>query len=133
MYMWTWWARCPRLTVSPMCLPWWIVSPGTLKQCHLVAKYATNECKWCHLVAKNATNASGAMLLISLIQVTESISGSVVPLAMFTLTFVRTKVLSLTYSTGRECPLHNFVNLTLYKFVECSYIFAIRFCCFLLN
>ena len=75
------------------------------------------------------------MLLISLIQVTESISGSVVPLAMFTLTFVRTKVLSLTYSTGRECPLHNFVNSTLckYKFVQCSYIFAIRFCCFLVE
>ena len=34
-------------------------------------------------MAKYATNASGAMLLINLIQVTESISGSVVPLAMF--------------------------------------------------
>ena len=32
---------------------------------------------------KFATNVSGAMLLPSLIQVTESISGSVVPLAMF--------------------------------------------------
>ena len=30
-----------------------------------------------------ATNASSAMLLLNLIQVTESISGSVVPLAMF--------------------------------------------------
>ena len=30
-----------------------------------------------------ATNESGAMLLLNLIQVTESISGSVVPLAMF--------------------------------------------------
>ena len=40
-------------------------------------------CKWCHLVVKFATNASGAMLLLNLIQVTESISGSVVPLAMF--------------------------------------------------
>ena len=36
-------------------------------------------------MAKFATNASGAMLLPSLIQVTESISGSVVPLAMFVL------------------------------------------------
>ena len=35
------------------------------------------------MVAKYATNASGAMLLLNLIQVTESISGSVVPLAMF--------------------------------------------------
>ena len=34
-------------------------------------------------MAKYATNASGAMLLINLIQVTEPISGSVVPLAMF--------------------------------------------------
>ena len=41
------------------------------------------ECKSCHLVAKFATNASVAMLLPNLVQVTESISGSVVPLAMF--------------------------------------------------
>ena len=34
-------------------------------------------------MAKFATNASGAMLLPSLVQVTESISGSVVILAMF--------------------------------------------------
>ena len=34
-------------------------------------------------MAKFATNVSVAMLLPSLIQVTESISGSVVPLAMF--------------------------------------------------
>ena len=39
--------------------------------------------KWRHLVAKCAINASGAMLLPSLVQVSESISGSVVPLAMF--------------------------------------------------
>ena len=37
------------------------------------------------MVAKFATNASGAMLLLNLILVTESISGSVVPLAMFLL------------------------------------------------
>ena len=37
-------------------------------------------------MAKFATNVSGAMLLLSLIQVTESISGSVVPLAMFKVT-----------------------------------------------
>ena len=36
-----------------------------------------------HLVAKYATKANGAMLLLNSIQVTESISGSVVPLAMF--------------------------------------------------
>ena len=34
-------------------------------------------------MAKFATNARGAILLLNLIQVTESISGSVVPLAMF--------------------------------------------------
>ena len=34
-------------------------------------------------MAKVATNASGAMLLPSSIKVTESISGSFVPLAMF--------------------------------------------------
>ena len=42
-----------------------------------------NLCKWCHLVAKFATYASGVMFLLNLIQVTKSISGSVVPLAMF--------------------------------------------------
>ena len=36
-------------------------------------------------MAKFAINASGAMLLPSLVQVSESISGSVVPLAMFIL------------------------------------------------
>ena len=36
-------------------------------------------------MAKFATNVSGAILLPSSIQVTESFSGSVVPLAMFTL------------------------------------------------
>ena len=36
-----------------------------------------------HLVAKFATNVSGAILLPSSIQVTESIFGSVMPLAMF--------------------------------------------------
>ena len=34
-------------------------------------------------MARFAINASGAMLLPSLVQVSESISGSVVPLAMF--------------------------------------------------
>ena len=42
-----------------------------------------NFCKWRHLVAKFATNVSGAKLLPSPIQVTKSISGSVVPPAMF--------------------------------------------------
>ena len=38
-------------------------------------------------MAKFAINASSAMLLPSLVQVSESISGSVVPLAMFLLQF----------------------------------------------
>ena len=38
-------------------------------------------------MAKFAINASGAMLLPSLVQVSESISGSVVPLAMFFVPF----------------------------------------------
>ena len=42
-----------------------------------------NLCMWCHLVAKFATYDSLAMLLANLVRVTESISGSVVPLAMF--------------------------------------------------
>ena len=50
-----------------------------------------NLCKWRHLVAKFATNVSGAMLLPSLIQVTESISGSVVPLAMFSELFTNSE------------------------------------------
>ena len=36
-------------------------------------------------MAKFASNVSGAMLLLNLMEVTESISGSVVPLAMFDL------------------------------------------------
>ena len=48
-----------------------------------VAPAGGQICKWCHMVAKFAINASGAMLLPNLIQVTQSISGSVVPLAMF--------------------------------------------------
>ena len=42
------------------------------------------------MVAKFATNARGAMLLLNVIQVTESISGSVVPLAMFKYIFQQT-------------------------------------------
>ena len=42
-----------------------------------------NLCKWHHLVVKLVTNVSGVILLPNLVQFTESISGSVVPLAMF--------------------------------------------------
>ena len=55
------------------------------------ATYASGAIWWPNLQlmqvvpsgGQNATNAIGAMLLLNLIQVTESISGSVVPLAMF--------------------------------------------------
>ena len=60
-----WWPNLQLMQVAPSC--------GQICNC----------CKWLHLVAIFATNASGAILLPSLIQVTESISGSVVPLAMF--------------------------------------------------
>ena len=53
-------------------------------------------------MAKFATNVSGAMLLLSLIQVTESISGSVVPLAMFVL-FSHQKGVK-GYSVGKNNP-----------------------------
>ena len=37
----------------------------------------------CLMVAKLSTSTSGAMWLLNLVQITEPISGSVVPLAMF--------------------------------------------------
>ena len=51
-----------------------------------------NLYKWLHLVAKFATYASGAMLLPNLVLVTASISGSVVPLAMFNMLTMATRV-----------------------------------------
>ena len=62
---------------------------------------------WRHLVAKFAINASGAMLLPSLVQVSESISGSVVPLAMFVknLLFISTFESELGFSYTTECFL----------------------------
>ena len=63
--MCTWWPNLQLMQVAP--------SGGQI----------CNLCKWRHLVAKFGTNASGVMLLLNLNQVTESISGSVVPLAMF--------------------------------------------------
>ena len=59
----TWWPTCETMLV--------------------VHEQIFNQSKLCHQVAKFATNASGAMLLPNLVQVTESISGSVVPLATF--------------------------------------------------
>ena len=42
-----------------------------------------NLCKWCHLVVKFSTDACDTILLPNLVQAMESISGSVVSLAMF--------------------------------------------------
>ena len=56
-------------------------------------------------MAKFAINASGAMLLLNLIQVTESISGSVVPLAMFLHTVFLTT--DITRACGAKKSLMN--------------------------
>ena len=61
------------------CNPTWWPTCETMLVAH---DQIFNQSKLCHQVAKFATNASGAMLLPNLVQVT-SISGSVVPLAMF--------------------------------------------------
>ena len=49
-------------------------------------------------MAKLAINASGIMLLPSLVQVSESISGTVVPLAMFTFTNYDGEVIDHTHT-----------------------------------
>ena len=72
------------------------LSAHLCKQCkwrHLVAKFASHTSgalcqicksyKWCPLVVKFATHTSVAMLLPNQVQAMESISGSVVSLAMF--------------------------------------------------
>ena len=55
-------------------------------------------------MAKFATNASGVNLLLNLIQVTESISGSVVPLAMFNFHFSINEISSISVEM-REAQL----------------------------
>ena len=54
-------------------------------------------------MAKCASNASGAMLLPSLIQVTESISGSVVPLAMFFTNLTILAIYGDSEKSGNSC------------------------------
>ena len=77
--------------------PWWKVAPssGQIRnqfKVVLSGGQICNKCKWRHLVAKFAINA---ILLPNLIQVTESISGSVVPLAMFFLQLTKQMVFPL--------------------------------------
>ena len=76
-------------------------------------------------MAKFATNASGFMLLLNLIQVKESISGSVVPLAMFLffLLFVCFNVFLLFV-----CLFVFLVFVCLYVFF--CFLFACMFFCF---
>ena len=62
--------------------------------------------EWHHLVAKFATYASGAMLLLNLIQVSESISGSVVPLAMFPWCSGSFVVFGRLFLLGFQCAIH---------------------------
>ena len=62
-----------------------------------------NQSKLYHLLAKFATNASGAILLLNLIQVTESISGSVVPLAMFVETARERGLWYYSHMTKQTC------------------------------
>ena len=63
-----------RVTISS-CAIWW---PNLqLMQVALSGGQICNKCKWHHLVVKFSTNASGAMLLPNLVQVTESIFGSI--------------------------------------------------------
>ena len=79
--------------------PWWKVAPSSGQICNqfkvvLSGGQICNKCKWRHLVAKFAINA---ILLPNLIQVTESISGSIVPLAMFPVTITNTNKKNLTF------------------------------------
>ena len=57
-------------------------------------------------MAKFAINASGAMLLPNLVQVSESISGSVVPLAMFVLHICHPFVLLELCTVNLLCKVH---------------------------
>ena len=73
-----WW---PNLQLMQVALSWW---PNLqLMQVAPSGDHICSWCKWHPLVAKFVTDVSVAILLPSSIQVTESISGSVVPLAMF--------------------------------------------------
>ena len=58
------------------------------------------------MVAKFATNARGAMLLLNLIQVTESISGSDVPLAMIFNSLLITG-LSALHQWDKQSPMQS--------------------------
>ena len=82
-----WWPNLQIMQVAPLVAKfatnasgaiWW--ANLQLMQLAQTGGHICNLCKWRHLVGKFPTSASGAMLLLNSIQVTESISGSVVPL-----------------------------------------------------
>ena len=64
----------------------------------MVVKFATNASGWCH--------HGTAMLLPNLVQVAESISGSVVPLAMFLGLFPKPWVGGGHVLVGVKSPTH---------------------------
>ena len=64
-------------------------------------------------MAKFAINASGAILLPSLVQVSESISGSVVPLAMFVLDIARKRGRAFCQIYAFEVPMWSQFHLKL--------------------
>ena len=87
-------------------------------------------------MAKYATiNASGAMLLINLIQVTESISGSVMPLAMFMVVKIertcgrkhQSEFRPVTIERQVEAHLVNKHDVNLYLCI-CIFVSCIRIC-----
>ena len=63
-----------------------------------MVEFATNR----HLVTKFATNTSGTLLLLDLFQVMESISGSVVPLAMFESDMTHVDMMCMLYLRRAE-------------------------------
>ena len=63
-------------------------------------------------MAKFVTNASGAMLLPNLVQVTESISGSVVPLAMFTFICNESSIFLSKHILCLHNNIHNNTTIT---------------------
>ena len=81
----TWWPNIQLINIQLINTSgaiWWSIVQ--LMQVVPSGGQICNWCKWCHLVVKFATNTSGSIWLpnLQLMQVTESISGSVVPLAM---------------------------------------------------
>ena len=96
----TWWPNIQLINIQLINTSgaiWWSIVQ--LMQVVPSGGQICNWCKWCHLVVKFATNTSGTIWLpnLQLMQVTESISGSVVPLAMFSILLWMHTWLSLNF------------------------------------